>query len=244
MKILNYPSSNFTSKKFRKIKYIIIHYTGMKTSAVSLKRLCDKKSEVSCHYFINEKGAVMQLVDDVNVAWHAGVSRWENDKNLNKNSLGIELQNKGEDFGYHKFSDQQIQSLIDILLILKEKYSIKDCYILAHSDIASNRKTDPGYLFPWHKLYKNNIGLLSTLKNDKKLLIKNNDIKRVQKLLSNYGYKIELSGIFDLQTILILNSFQAHFLQKKIKQFDYDYSIIEALNSLIKEKNRCLTMKI
>ena len=244
MRIFSYPSPNFTLQKYREIKYIIIHYTGMKTSTESLKRLCCSKSEVSCHYFIDEKGAVMQLVDDANIAWHAGISYWEKDINLNKNSVGIELQNKGEDFGYHKFSDEQIKSLISILFILKEKYSIKDSYILAHSDIAPSRKTDPGYLFPWHKLFNKNIGLMPNLKNDNELLLKINDVKKIQKLLSVYGYKIELSGILDLQTIFVLNSFQAHFLQKKINYFDYGYSNIEALDSLIKEKNRCLTMKI
>ena len=216
----------------------------MKSSAESLKKLCDKKSDVSCHYFINEKGVVMQLVADTNIAWHAGISSWEKDINLNKISLGIELQNNGEDYDYHRFSSQQIKSVINIIYILKEKYSIKDCYILAHSDIAPSRKTDPGHLFPWQKLHKNNLGLMPNFIEDKKFLLSTNNIKKIQKLLSIYGYAIDLTGLLDLQTILVLNSFQSHFCQRKINHFDYDHSIIKVLNSLIAEKNRCLTKKI
>ena len=94
MKIANNPSPNYDARRYRKIKYIIIHYTGMESAKASIRRLRDKKSKVSCHYFIDEKGSLSRLVDDKNVAWHAGTSFWNRDRSLNKNSIGIEIQNK------------------------------------------------------------------------------------------------------------------------------------------------------
>ena len=93
-------------------------------------------------------------MDDKNVAWHAGVSFWNNDKSLNKNSIGIEIQNKGELDNYEKFKSKQIKTLIELVSYLKSMYKVKDYYILGHSDISPDRKTDPGYLFPWTLLKK------------------------------------------------------------------------------------------
>lgn len=243
MKIIKRPSPNYTPKKYRRIKYIIIHYTGMKSSQLSLKRLRDKRSNVSCHYFINDKGSLLQLVDDKNIAWHAGISYWNKEKLLNKNSLGIEIQNKGELLGYTKFNKDQIKILINLIINLKSKYNINDYNILGHSDIAPDRKTDPGYLFPWIHLKKNGIGLLPSKKYGKKELIKNKEIQILQKLLSKFGYKIKITGNMDLQTMLVLNAFQSHFLQDRVKYFLYDSSLIIILKDLISQKNRCLTKK-
>ena len=168
MIIVNKPSPNYDEKRHRKIKFIIIHYTGMATAKASIRRLRDKKSKVSCHYFIDEKGSLSRLVDDKNVAWHAGTSFWNSDRSLNKNSIGIEIQNKGEPSRYEKFKSKQIQILIELILDLKNKYNIKDYHILGHSDISPDRKTDPGYLFPWNLLKKKNIGILPSRKISKK----------------------------------------------------------------------------
>ena len=106
MKIANKRSPNYDEKRHRKIKFIIIHYTGMATAKASIRRLRDKKSKVSCHYFIDEKGSLSRLVDDKNVAWHAGASFFNNYKSINKNSIGIEIQNKGEPSSYEKFKSK------------------------------------------------------------------------------------------------------------------------------------------
>ena len=112
MKIKFISSPNFTAKKRRKIKYIIIHYTGMETLQASIKRLRSKKHQVSSHYLIDNSGKIIQLVSDQNIAWHAGVSYWDKEMNLNNNSIGIELQNKGHEFSYENFRKSQISSLI------------------------------------------------------------------------------------------------------------------------------------
>ncbi len=243
MIIVNKPSPNYDEKRHRKIKFIIIHYTGMATAKASIRRLRDKKSKVSCHYFIDEKGLLSRLVDDKNVAWHAGTSFWNSDRSLNKNSIGIEIQNKGEPSRYEKFKSKQIQTLIELILDLKNKYNIIDYHILGHSDISPDRKTDPGYLFPWNLLKKKNIGILPSRKISKKKILKNAEIPIVQALLKEFGYKIQVTGNMDLQTILVLNAFQSHYAQDRMKNFLYDSSIIPILRDLISQKNRCLTKK-
>ena len=243
MKIANNPSPNYDVRRYRKIKYIIIHYTGMVTAKASIKRLRDKKSKVSCHYLIDGRGSLIRLVDDKDIAWHAGVSFWNSDRSLNKNSIGIEIQNKGEPSSYEKFKSKQIQKLIELILDLKNKYKVSDYHILGHSDISPDRKTDPGYLFPWALLKKNNIGLLPSRKIARKKSLKNAEIPIVQALLKKFGYQIKISGNMDLQTILVLNAFQSHYIQNCVKNFLYDASIIPILRDLIAQKNRCLTKK-
>ena len=156
MKIINYYSPNFEKKKrsLNLIKFIIIHYTGMQSERESIKRLCNPKIKVSSHFLINKNGKIFRLVDDNRIAWHAGISYWGKYKNLNKNSIGIELVNKGHQFGYTNFSKKQISSLILICRKLIKKYKIKQRNIVGHSDIAPLRKNDPGEKFPWKQLSK------------------------------------------------------------------------------------------
>ena len=151
-------SPNFSKKpRLRKdISLVIIHYTGMQSEIESLNRLKNPLSKVSCHYFINRRGEVSQLVKDSHVAWHAGKSKWKNFINLNYNSIGIELQNRGHKFGYQTFSHKQIKNLIILCKKLKKKYHIKKDSFLGHSDIAPLRKIDPGEKFPWRNLSSHN----------------------------------------------------------------------------------------
>ena len=160
MKILFNYSPNFSKRNRSKIdiKFVIIHYTGMQSEIESIKRLKNPRQKVSCHYLINRKGEVIQMVKDKNIAWHAGKSRWKEFKNLNTNSIGIELVNKGHRFGYQNFSKKQIKSLIRLCTNLKKKYSIRKENFLGHSDIAPLRKIDPGEKFPWKKLSIYNLG--------------------------------------------------------------------------------------
>ena len=116
IKLLNSPNYSRNSRPKKSIKFIIIHYTGMQSEIESINRLINKNSKVSCHYLINRKGTIMQMVKENKIAWHAGVSKWKNIKNLNKNSIGIELVNKGHFFGYENYSNLQINSLIKLYL--------------------------------------------------------------------------------------------------------------------------------
>jgi len=174
--ILNY-SPNFSSKKrnSKQIKFVIFHYTGMKTESDALKRLTDIQSEVSCHYLIKNNGEIVKMVPDLYVAWHAGESSWKNYKSLNQNSIGIEITNPGHEHGYKKFTKKQITALLRLSKFLIKEYKISPKNILGHSDIAILRKKDPGEKFPWEYLFKNKIGIWHTL--NKQDLIKNRKLK-------------------------------------------------------------------
>ena len=130
------PNCSSKSRPNNAIKFIIFHYTGMQSEIESIKRLKNVKSKVSCHYLINRKGSVIQMVKDNYVAWHAGKSNWRKYKSLNYNSIGIEVPNPGHKHGYRKFNDNQIKSLIKISKYLIKKYRIHKKNILGHSDIA------------------------------------------------------------------------------------------------------------
>ena len=190
---INY-SPNFDLKKrtSSKVKYLIFHYTGMRSENAAIKRLTSKSSKVSCHYLIKKNGAIIKIVPDLYIAWHAGISSWKKDKSLNSNSIGIEISNPGHDYKYKNFSQKQITSIIDLSKNLKKKYKIKKENILGHSDIAPLRKKDPGEKFPWKLLNKKKICLWHNLseKNCKKLRgikLKNSDY--FFKLLFKFGYK-------------------------------------------------------
>ncbi len=160
---------NLPKRLKKKIKFIIIHYTGMKKESDALKRLINHKSKVSCHYFIKNNGDILTLIPELYIAWHAGISFWGKYKSLNRYSIGIEISNPGHDFKYKNFSNKQIKSILYLSKYLIKKYKIKAKFILGHSDIAPSRKKDPGEKFPWKKLSKNKIGLWHNL-NQKKLL--------------------------------------------------------------------------
>jgi N-acetylmuramoyl-L-alanine amidase len=190
--ILNY-SPNFSPKKrtSKQIKFIIFHYTGMKKELEAINRFTNIQSEVSCHYLIKNNGEIINLVPDLYVAWHAGKSAWKKSKSLNKNSIGIEISNPGHEFNYKKFSNKQINSLLKLSKFLIKKHKINSKNILGHSDIALERKKDPGEKFPWEFLSKNKIGLWHTLK--KQELIENRKIK-----ISNIEEKFFFNNLFKI----------------------------------------------
>ena len=214
MVITKYYSPNFDLKKrsSKSITAIIIHYTGMQSERESLKKLTSFHSKVSCHYLINRTGTVFRLVHDNYVAWHAGKSRWANFKNLNKNSIGIELVNRGHKYGYQSFTKIQLKKLLILCKKLKRKYRIKNQFILGHSDIAPLRKIDPGEKFPWDYLFSKGVGIQPTkLKKSIKYEI-NLDSGSFFKNLYKIGYRY-------LNTKLkkkLIKSFQRRFRQRKI----------------------------
>ena len=161
------PNFNLPKRLKHNIKFIIIHYTGMKKESAAIKRLQDPKSKVSSHYLIKRNGEIINLVPDLFEAWHAGVSSWKHFKSLNKNSIGIEITNPGHQHGYKKFSKKQIFSLQKLLKILVKKYKIKKNYVLGHSDISPDRKKDPGEKFPWEMLAKKKLSFWHNLDQKK-----------------------------------------------------------------------------
>ena len=229
---INY-SPNFDNKKrsASKVKYLIFHYTGMKSENAAIKRLTNKSSKVSCHYFIKSNGEIIRIVPDLYIAWHAGISSWKKDKSLNSNSIGIEISNPGHDYKYKNFSQKQITSIINLSKNLKKKYKIKKENILGHSDIAPLRKKDPGEKFPWKLLNKKKICLWHNLseKNCKKLRgikLKNSD--NFFKLLFKFGYK---STNDKNEKIKIYKNFQRRFRPQLISSIvdQETYIILKSL---------------
>ena len=222
MKIVRYFSPNFNNKKRSKnlIKTIVIHYTGMQSERESLKRLSNPKSKVSSHFLINRKGKIYRLIEDNKIAWHAGKSYWGKYKNLNKNSIGIELVNKGHRYGYTNFGKKQINSLKKICKKIIKKYKIKKVNIVGHSDIAPLRKIDPGEKFPWKLLAKDKIGIWHTcnkkiLKRMRNVKISNNKEKEIyKKNLKRIGYCFSNNNKFLFSKIT--KAFQRHYRNELI----------------------------
>ena len=219
MKVKNLSSKNFDRKerKNSKIKILVIHYTGMQSERESIKRLCDPKSKVSSHFLINRQGNIYRLVDDNKVAWHAGKSKWQNFKNLNKYSIGIELVNKGHKFGYEKFPNSQIRSLIKICKSLKKKYRIPRANFLGHSDIAPLRKIDPGEKFPWKELSYYKFGIWHKIKKEKKkLVLPKNFHREFFRNLFAIGYRYFKITKRKKEDKLIIKAFQQRYLPKNV----------------------------
>jgi N-acetylmuramoyl-L-alanine amidase len=243
---LNY-SPNFDSKKRKKnqIKFIIFHYTGMKSEKAAIKKLTDFKSEVSCNYFIKKNGEIITMVPDSYTAWHAGKSLWKQYQSLNKNSIGIEITNPGHRHGYNRFSNSQIRSLIKLCRSLIRKYKINSNNILGHSDIAPERKKDPGEKFPWEYLAKNDIGFWHNLNkkllfNNRKIKIDSSQKKKFIKNLIKIGYPIQkskkLEPYLEKNLNLIIKAFQRRFRQDLISgTIDKECLIIS--HNLVKKLN-------
>ena len=191
------PNFNLPKRTKNRIKFIIIHYTGMKKESVAIKRLQDPKTKVSSHYLIKRNGEIINLVPDLFEAWHAGVSSWKHFKSLNKNSIGIEITNPGHQHSYKKFSNKQIFSLQKLLNVLFKKYKIKKNYVLGHSDISPGRKKDPGEKFPWEMLAKNKLSFWHNLdqKKIKKFREKNLITRIEENLFLKNLYKIGYNDV-------------------------------------------------
>ena len=195
-------SPNFTVRKNNeKIDTIIIHYTGMENYKEALSRLCDNKAKVSAHYFINREGKLWQLVEDNYVAWHAGISKWLQRVNLNETSIGIELCNPGHENKYMEFTEFQYESLEWLIKKLMDKYNIFSDRVLGHSDIAPDRKIDPGEKFDWQRLARNKLALWPN-----KILIPEDNNTDIDCYLTNIGYDTNIN--FNSR----LKAFKRHFI--------------------------------
>ncbi|KRA84384.1 N-acetylmuramoyl-L-alanine amidase [Altererythrobacter sp. Root672] len=134
------------------ISMVVIHYTEMESAEASIARLTDPDAKVSAHYLIGEDGEVVRLVPESKRAWHAGASYWRGIRDVNSASIGIELQHPGHELGYREFAEEQIEALVPLVHRIVQQYKIPRANVVAHSDVAPARKTDPGELFPWDRL--------------------------------------------------------------------------------------------
>ena len=213
-------SPNFKDKKRSKktIKFLIFHYTGMKSEKKAIKRLTNIQSQVASHYLIKTSGEVVVFVPDLYVAWHAGLSSWKKYNSLNKNSIGIEISNPGHEFGYKKFSKAQINSLVKLSSFLIKKSKINKKNILGHSDISPLRKKDPGEKFPWEYLAQRNVGYWHSLKKNTLIKLRYKKCNKIfRKQFFNNLFKIGYSKIYKNQNEkLVIKAFQRRFRPKLV----------------------------
>jgi N-acetylmuramoyl-L-alanine amidase len=208
------------------IDILVLHYTGMKTAKEALARLCDPQARVSAHYTIDRDGRVYRHVPEERRAWHAGVSYWAGERNVNARSIGIEIVNPGHEFGYVPFADAQIGALIDLSRGIFARHPIPPHRVVGHSDVAPPRKTDPGELFPWKELAEYGIGVWwqnAPLAGDA-------TAARVAELLAQFGYGVPPDVDWPLESVI--TAFQRRFRTEKIDGFA-DPETVARLSALV-----------
>jgi len=193
---------------------LVLHYTGMRTARDALDRLRDPDSRVSSHYVVEEDGAVWRLVDEGRRAWHAGVSFWRGHTALNDRSIGIEIVNPGHEFGYRDFPVLQLAAVCDLCLTVLSRHPIPARNVVAHSDIAPERKEDPGERFAWEDLAANGVGLWPAGVPGERTDEPVRDAGRlrdVRAALRSIGYRVAAEGAFDPALSTVLRAFQRHW---------------------------------
>ena len=212
------PSPNFGDRKNGgKIDMILLHYTGMDDDDQALEWLCNETSEVSSHYYIDRIGSTQQLVAEEKRAWHAGNAFWKGEKDINSCSIGIEIANAG----HEDFPEGQIKAVIALCKDLMERHDIPAYRVLGHSDVAPGRKIDPGAKFPWQALADAGVGHMpEPQKAEGGRYFQKGDegqpIQALQSMLAVYGYKVEVTGVFDEATETVVRAFQMHFRPERV----------------------------
>ena len=207
---LNYsPNFNQSKRLKKKIRFIIIHYTGMKSEKAAIDRLTNIQSEVSSHYFISKNGNITLLVPELYVAWHAGKSKWKGQSFLNKNSIGIEIANPGHRFGYKNFTNKQINSTVILIKNLMNKYKIHKKNILGHSDIATDRKKDPGEKFPWEYLAKKKLSIWHNIRQQELKNLRKKKCNKIEKY--KFSKNLIQIGYLGKNLVKVTKAFQRRF---------------------------------
>ena len=226
MQVEQVPSPNFNDRK-HKVDMLVLHYTGMESGEAALTRMCDPAAEVSAHYMVWEDGRITQLVAEDKRAWHAGVSLWQGHTDLNSRSVGIEIVNGGHDVPLTDgtlppYPDVQIDALTALCKGILSRHAIPASRVVAHSDIAPARKTDPGEHFPWARLAAEGIGLWPSsapLSLDESSLMPGDSgpaVSDLQNMLREIGYGLEANGTYDETTRLVINAFQRRYVPAQI----------------------------
>jgi N-acetylmuramoyl-L-alanine amidase len=193
------------------IDMLVLHYTGMRTAAEAIDRLCDPAAKVSAHYVVDEDGTVWRLVDEAERAWHAGISYWQGTEDVNGASIGIELVNPGHEWGYRAFPEPQMAALETLARGILARHPIPRDRVVGHSDVAPERKQDPGELLDWPRLARVGIGLWPASDAPPP-----RDVAAAQAMLATIGYRIGASGVLDEQTRLVLTAFQRRFRPRRV----------------------------
>ncbi len=219
MNVIERPSPNFNARAAA-VRHAVVHYTGMKSRDEALERLRDPAAKVSAHYLIDQEGAVFRLVPEEQRAWHAGVSYWRGERDINSTSIGIELCNPGHDWGYRPFPAAQLAALDELLKGVFARYRLSPEALLGHSDIAPSRKSDPGELFPWRDFAENGFGFWP---EETTPVPGHADLTGALRRLSEIGYAVptipeEGSDILnaDSATTDVIKAFQRRYLPNRI----------------------------
>lgn len=235
------PSPNIEPrKKGLTADMLILHYTAMSCGKKAVDWLCNPESKVSCHYLIDEDGSITQMVSENERAWHAGISSWAGETDINSCSIGIEIQNMGHALEeLPEFPEAQMHAVEQLSLDIINRNNIRPERVLGHSDVAPGRKVDPGEAFSWERLHKAGIGLWVKpvpVGNDCGLTLSDTgkEVEELQNKLGNFGYGIEVNGVFDQVTKNVVAAFQAHWRQECVNGIA-DMSTMHTLHNLLTE---------
>ncbi len=215
-------SPNFSERRTERPPWILLlHYTGMETGQGAEDWLCSTESQVSSHYIVHEDGSVIQMVREADRAWHAGLSVWQGETDINSASIGIEIVNPGHSFGLPDYPDVQIEALASLCRDICARTGIQPRHVLAHSDVAISRKIDPGERFPWKRLWQAGVGhFAEPAEAASTAALQPGDcganVEDFQKSLCFYGYGLEATTVYDLRTENCVTAFQRHFRASRI----------------------------
>ncbi len=210
------PSPNRDARPAgRSVDILLLHYTGMRSAAAALDRLCDPAAKVGAHYLIEEDGAAWRLVPEELRAWHAGVASWAGASDINARSIGIELVNPGHEFGYRPFPEAQMAALERLAAGILTRHPIPPRRVLGHSDVAPARKEDPGERFDWARLARAGIGLWPDTAPPF-VDGASPDLRALQADLARFGYGVPRSGALDHETRAVVAAFQRHFRPERV----------------------------
>lgn len=194
---------------------VVLHYTGMVDGPCALARLRDPVAKVSAHWLVEEDGRVFSLVPEARRAWHAGVSSWRSERDVNAVSIGVEIVNPGHEHGYRPFPLAQVEAVVALLDAVRGRWTVPDARILAHSDVAPARKQDPGELFPWAELARRGHGLWAEPDaSPGEPLAEGGEgvgVFALQAGLTRLGYDLPPTGRFDADTATVVRAFQRHW---------------------------------
>jgi N-acetylmuramoyl-L-alanine amidase len=242
------PSPNHGERvRGRRPDMIVLHYTGMRDGAAALAHLTTLGSEVSAHYYVNEDGRIVQLVQESRRAWHAGMAYWAGEADINSCSIGIEIVNPGHDFGYPDFPKRQIAAVTALCRSVQTRYTIPPVRVLGHSDVAPARKQDPGEKFPWRTLYDSGVGNwvkpapIMEFGQVLKPRDRGSAVSAMQKSLAEYGYGVEINSEYDSVTREVVTAFQRHFRPERVDGIA-DPSTRNTLHDLLAHRGRTKTI--
>ena len=217
------PAANFEPRRQgMRPSILILHYTGVASTAKAIDWLSRPDSRVSCHYVIDEAGGITQMVAEAARAWHAGEASWAGETDINSASIGIEIQNPGHEFGYPDFPEPQLLAIEALARDILTRHAIRPERVLAHSDVAPRRKIDPGEKFPWGRLAAAGVGHwvepapLVEAEPGIGVGAAGPQFAELQGLLRDYGYAIEPTGLVDGATEFVVKAFQRHFRPARV----------------------------